>query len=156
MRRRPSPIHQTITQTSELSKKFLEASKRELRITKQLHSTAHVQSITNSNDEAAQRSPVVKDIPFYPDLTYRPPPRPTRTSMPISSQSSESTNINPEINIDFEENSPYQEGVTLETYQRPDKSFFQEPQELEGLINTGNLVQKFLPKQADIDKLKVI
>ena len=40
---------------------------------------------------------------------------------------------------------------------RPDKSFFQEPQELNDLINTSNLIQKFLPKQADIDKiLKVI
>ena len=44
-----------------------------------------------------------------------------------------------------------------ETYQRPDKSFFQKPQELQSLINTGNLVQKSLPKQANIDKiLKVI
>ena len=37
--------------------------------------------------------------------------------------------------------------------QRPDKSYFQEPQELESLINTGRLVQKFLPKQADMDKI---
>ena len=41
--------------------------------------------------------------------------------------------------------------------QRPDKTYFQEPHKLESLINTGNLVQKFLPKQADIDKiLKII
>ena len=41
--------------------------------------------------------------------------------------------------------------------QRLDKSFFQDPKELNNLINTGNLIQKFLPKQADIDKiLKVI
>ena len=45
----------------------------------------------------------------------------------------------------------------MERYQRSDKSFFQEPQELESLINTGRLVQKLLSKQADIDKtLKVI
>ena len=44
-----------------------------------------------------------------------------------------------------------------ETFQRLDKSFFQEPKELNDLINMGNLIQKFLPKQADIDKiLKVI
>ena len=42
-------------------------------------------------------------------------------------------------------------------YQRPDTSYFQEPQELGSLINTGRLVQMFLPKQADIDKiLKII
>ena len=38
-------------------------------------------------------------------------------------------------------------------YQRPDKSYVQEPQELESLINTGSLVQSFLPKQADINKI---
>ena len=44
MRRRwPSPINQTITQTSELSKKIPEASKIELRITNQTHSTASTQ-----------------------------------------------------------------------------------------------------------------
>ena len=65
--------------------------------------------------------------------------------------------INPEFNTDFEENSPFQEGVISETYQRPDKSFFHEPQELESLINTGMLVQKFLSMQIDIGKiLKVI
>ena len=44
-----------------------------------------------------------------------------------------------------------------EFYQRPDKSYFQEPKDLESLVNTCNLVQNILPKQADIDKiLKVI
>ena len=37
-------------------------------------------------------------------------------------------------------------------YQRLDMSYFQAPQELESLVNTGRQVQKFLPKQADIDK----
>ena len=42
-------------------------------------------------------------------------------------------------------------------YQRPNRSYFQEPPELESLVSTGKLVQKFLPKQADIDKiLKII
>ena len=81
--------------------------------------------------------------------------------MPRSQESSQSSlsveNINPDINLDFEENSPFQEGVISETFQRPDKSFFQNPEELNDLINTDNLIQKVLPKQADIDKiLKVI
>ena len=42
-------------------------------------------------------------------------------------------------------------------YQRPDKSYFQEHQEYKSLINAGRLIQKFLPKQADINKvLKII
>ena len=57
-----------------------------------------------------------------------------------------------DINTDFEENSPYQEGVISETYQKPNKSYFQEPQELDSLINTGKLEQKLFSKQADIDK----
>ena len=126
-RRRPTPIYQTITQTSELSKKIPEASKIESRITNQTHSTAPSQSITNSDGEATHRSPMIKDIPFYPDPTYRPPPKPTRTPMPGSSQISEGTNINPEININFEENSPFQEGIISEIFQRLDRSFFQEP-----------------------------
>ena len=81
--------------------------------------------------------------------------------MPRSQESSQSSpgveNINPDINLDFEENSPFQEGIISETFQRPDKSLFQEPKELNNLINTGNLIQKLLPKQADIVRiLKVI
>ena len=42
-------------------------------------------------------------------------------------------------------------------YQRPQRSYFQEPPELESLGSTGKLVQRILPKQADIDKiLKII
>ena len=44
-------------------------------------------------------------------------------------------------------------GVISEIYQRSDKSYFQEPPELQGLVCTGKLVQKVLPKQVDIDKI---
>ena len=95
-----------------------------------------------------------KEILFYTDPTYRPPPKPVRFP---TSESPESIDISLKLNTDFKEISPFQEGVILETYQKPDKSFLQEPQNLEGLVNTCKLVQKFLPKQADIDKiLKII
>ena len=104
---------------------------------------------------------LMPDVPFCPGLTYRPPPKPIRSTMPKSQESSQSSssveNINPDINLDVEENSPFQEGIISKTFQRPDKSFFQEPKELNDLINMGNLIQKFLSKQADIDTiLKVI
>ena len=58
--------------------------------------------------------------------------------------------------MDFEENSPFQEDVISETYQMPDKSFSMNLKNWK-VISTGKLVQKFLPTQADIDKiLKVI
>ena len=56
-------------------------------------------------------------------------------------------------NLDIEENSPFQEGVISETIQRPDKMFFQKPKSLDDIIDTGNLIQKFLPKQTDINKI---
>ena len=40
-----------------------------------------------------------------------------------------------------------------DTFQRLDKSFFQNPNDLGDLINKENLIHKFLPKQTDIDKI---
>ena len=105
--------------------------------------------------------PLIPDVPFHPGPMYRPSPKPIRSNMPRSQGSSQSSpsveNINPDINLDFEENSPFQEGIISEAFQRLDKSFFQKPKELNDLINRGNLIKMFLPKQTDIDKiLKVI
>ena len=47
-----------------------------------------------------------------------------------------------EIDIEFEENSPHQEGIISEIYQRPDKCYFQEPKDLESLVDTRTIVQK--------------
>ena len=89
-----------------------------------------------------------KTIPFYCDLILRLPPRPP--------DSNDTRKIywtwDTDRNIDFEENSLYQEGIISETYERPDKSYFKEPSELKDLIGSTKLVQKFLPKQTDIDK----
>ena len=38
--------------------------------------------------------------------------------------------INPKINFDLDENSPFQEGVILETFHRLDKSFFSKPKSI--------------------------
>ena len=41
------------------------------------------------------------------------------------------------MDAEFEENSLHQEGIISELYQRPDKSYFQEPKDLESLVNTS-------------------
>ena len=101
--------------------------------------------------------PLMPDVPFHLGPTYRPPSKPIRSNMPRSLESSQSSpsteNINLDINLDFKENFPFQEGVISEAYQSRDKSFFQEPKELNDLVNTGILIQKFLPKPGDIDKI---
>ena len=63
------------------------------------------------------------------------------------------TNQNIGINLDIEENSPFQEDIISETIQRWDKMFFQNPKRLEDIIDMGNLIHKFLPRQTDIDKI---
>ena len=73
--------------------------------------------------------------------------------MPLQKVPRNVSDLDVDINMDFEENSTYQEGVISQIYQRSNKSYFQKPQELDSLINTGKLVQKFLLKQDDIDKI---
>ena len=57
------------------------------------------------------------------------------------------------INLDIEENSPFQEDIISETIQRLDKTYFPNPKRLEDIIDMGNLIHKFLPGQTDIDKI---
>ena len=88
-----------------------------------------------------------REQPFYPDLIYRPPPRPPEN---LRSESLENKSVNePKIDTEFEENSPHQEGIISEFYQRPNKSYLQQPKDLENLVNTSTLVQKCLPKETD-------
>ena len=79
-------------------------------------------TINNVDTGMTNTKPLIQDVPFHPGLTYRPPPKPTGSNMPRSQESSQSSssaeNINPDINLDFEENSPFQEGVISETFQR--------------------------------------
>ena len=160
-RKRSSPINQIINQPSELSQKIPGKTKIETGKTNQAHSKDPLHIINNADVGMKHTKPLIQNAPFHPGPTYRPLPKPIRSNVPRSQKSSQSSSsvedINPDINYDFEENSPFQEGVISEMFQRPDNSFFQDPKELDNLINMENLIQKFLPKQADIDKiLKVI
>ena len=87
--------------------------------------------ISNADVGMTHTEPLVPDVPFHPGPTYRPPPKPIRSNVPRGQESSQHSssveNINPDINLDFEENSPFQEGVISEMFQRPDRSFFQDP-----------------------------
>ena len=84
-------------------------------------------------------------FPLYLVPPSRPPPKPPDNLS--KKQEAERSKIG------IEENSPFQESIISEVYERPDKSYFQEPIELKDLIDTNNIVQWFLPKQTDIDKI---
>ena len=93
-------------------------------------------------------SPRVTEIqtPFYPDPVMKPPPRPPDKIAQNDRQIN--LDLDLEINKDFEENSPYQAGVILEIYQRPDKLQLVEPTEL--IVDTDKIVQKYLPKHRQV------
>ena len=109
--------------------------------------------MNNVDEGITYTRPLIPDVPFHPDPTYRPP-KPIRSNVSRSQESSQSSpsveNINSDINLDFEENSPFLEGVISETFQRLDKSFLQDPKELNDLINTGNLIQRFFCQNKQI------
>ena len=126
-------------------------TKIETRKTNSMHTT------NSTNDRLVNNNPFMPDVPFHPDPLLRSPIKPIKQNMTQKQNLQNVQDNNPNINFDFEENSPFQEGIMSETFQRLDKSFFQDPKELGDLINKGNFVLKYLPKQTDIDKiLKVI
>ena len=84
-------------------------------------------------------------LPPYLVPQIRPPPKPPDNV--LKKQEVES------LKIEIEENLPFQENIISEVYERPDKSYFQEPTELKDLMDTNNIVQRFLPRQTDIDKI---
>ena len=103
-------------------------------------------------------NPLIPDVPFHPGPVYRPCPNPSNKMCQI---------------LRVHKVHLVQKILTLiliwilrkilhfkkELCLKPftDKSFYQEPKELGDLVNKGNLIHKFLPKQADIDTvLKVI
>ena len=94
-------------------------------------------------------------IPRHPNQIPNPTPKlPERV---IQNDRQRDLELDLEINRDIEENLPYQEGIISEVYQRPHKSQLVDPPELTDLVNTERIAQKYLPKQADIDKiLKII
>ena len=99
------------------------------------------QLITNKTETITRRQvqDKNKEQPFYPDPFFRPPPMPSDNLQPESPKTN--TGTKSKIDIDFEENSPHQEGIISELHQGPNKTYFQEPKGLESLVNTSNLIQ---------------
>ena len=137
LRRRRRPDH--INQPSDVTQGIPGGSKIETgkANSSQGTSSTHDRAINNNN-------PFLPDALLHTDLLHK---------LSSLQQNTNKINQNANINLDFEENSPFQEGIISETIQRPDKSFFQNPKELEDLLDKGNLIYKFLPKQMDIDNI---
>ena len=85
---RSDPINQTINPPSELSQKNLEA-KIETGKRNQIHSKDPMHSVNNADEGMTHTGHLIPDVPFHPGPTYRPPPKPIRSNMPRSQESSQ-------------------------------------------------------------------
>ena len=75
-------------------------------------------SVNNFDEGMTHTRPLIPDVPFHSGPTYRPPPKPIRSNVPRSQESSPSSeNISSDINLDFEGKSLFQEGFISEAYQ---------------------------------------
>ena len=93
-----------------------------------------------------------RPTPSYPDPYARSPPKPPDISHHLDGRKDLLDNDS-DRKVEIGENLPFQGGIILEIYERPDNSCVQQPQELTDLIDTTKLIQKYLPKQMDIDKI---
>ena len=67
---------------------------------------------TRSGEQSIPKM-ISRDIPPYPDPICRPPPKPAE--IPMQESLRKLTDLDVDINRDFEENSSYQEGIISET-----------------------------------------
>ena len=136
-RRKPDPINQGINQPLDVTQGIQRGTRI---VTWKINSaqgtnSVHDRLINNNN-------PFILDVPLHLDPLLKIPKQQTTHEISHS----------PNINLDFEENSPFQEGIMSKTFQRPYKSFFQYPKDLD-FINKENLIHNILPKQTDIDNI---
>ena len=118
-RKRPDPINQPINQQSNLSQKI--PGRTEIEKKNHVHTKDLTHSINNASGKMTKNKPLIPDVPFHPGPVYRPPPKPIKQDISYPQSSTNIENINPNVNFDFEENSPFEEGIMSKAFQRPQK-----------------------------------
>ena len=140
LRRKHEPGH--INQPSDVTRRISERSKI----------TTGKTNIPQHTNTACDRG-VNNDKSFSPDVLLHPDPLCTPLLKHQNVDKLFPTSQDTGINLDIEENSPFQEGIISETIQRLDKTYFQNLKRLKDIIDIGNLIHKFLLRQIDIDKI---
>ena len=109
LRRKPEP--DCINQPSDVTRRI---SGRSKIVTGKTNSPQHTSSMHDRGINNDKSFP--PDVLLHLDALHKPLQRQQNAVSPI--------NQNTGINLDIEENSPFQEGIISETIQRPDKSLF--------------------------------
>ena len=112
-RRKPDPISQAINQPSKMSQEIPGRTKIVTGKTNSIHNTNSV------SDRLINNIPFMPDVPFHLDPLLRNPKQHT-----IKQNIQE---INPKINLDFEENSPFQEGIIVRDIPKAGQVIFSKP-----------------------------
>ena len=85
-RRKPDPINQSINQPSNLSQKIPGRTEMETRKTNHMYNKDLTHSINNASGRMTNDNPLISDVPFHPGPVYRPPPKPIKQDVIISSE----------------------------------------------------------------------
>ena len=139
-----------------LRRKYADCTNQPSDVTRRISERSKIATGKTNNPQhtnTAHDRGINNDKSFSPDVLLHPDP----LHIPLPKQQNVDklfpANQDSSINLDIEENSPFQEGAISETIQRLDKMIFQNAKRLEDIIDMGNFIQKFLPKQTDIDKI---
>ena len=105
-RKKPDPINQAIFQPSDVTQEIPGRTKIVTGKTNSIHST------NSMGDRLINNNPFMPNVPLHLDLLLRTP-----KEQPIKHNTQE-INPNHNISFDFEEKSPFQEGIMSETFHR--------------------------------------
>ena len=114
LRRKHEPDQ--INQPSDVTRR---TSKRSKIVTGKTNNPQHTKDACNRGINNDKSFP--PDVLLHPDPLHKPLPKQQNVDKVIP------INQNTSINLDIEENSPFQESVISETIQRLDKTFFSKP-----------------------------
>ena len=108
-KRKPDPTNKIANQLSDVTQGIPRGTKIETG------KTNNTQDINGAHERSKNNfNPFMPDVPLHSDPLLKP----------STQQNANKISYDHNINLDFEENSPFQEGIMSETFQRPDKYFF--------------------------------
>ena len=136
-RRKLDPINQAINQPLDVTQGIQRGTKIVTGKTNSTQGTnsAYDRLINNNN-------PFMLDVPLHWDPLLKIPKQ----------QNTHEISYNPNINLNFEENSPFQASCLRHSKDQT-SNFFHNPKDLRDLINKENLIHKFLPNRQTLTKV---